>query len=75
MVWELFVEKIPWVGMGAVEVFTAVVMNGERLNTDKMPWSVVRRLIINLFTTQPVHRASSDKVTMSIVITYYLLHL
>ena len=62
MIWEIFLESIPWAGMSAVEVFTKVVMNRERLNTDRISWSVVRRLITNLFTNQPVHRPTSDKV-------------
>ena len=62
MIWEILVEAIPWAGMSAVEVFTTVVMNKERLNTDGISLNVVQRLIINLFTNQPVHRPSSEKI-------------
>jgi len=65
VVWEIFTETIPWLNMNAVEIFTAVVINRERLNTDRIPWSVLRRLITNLFTNQPIHRHSCDKVILS----------
>ena len=64
MIWEIFLESIPWAGTSAVEVFTAVVMNKERLNTDGISWAVIRRLIVNLFTNQPVHRPTADKVKL-----------
>ena len=71
--WEIFVETIPWDGMSAVEVFTTVVMNRERLNTDVISWSVIRRLIINLFTTQPIHRPTSDKVKHITLFYHYII--
>lgn len=76
MIWEIFVETVPWAGMSALEIFTAVIMKRERLHTDRIPWSVVRRLIINLFTNQPVHRLSSDKVKWSFDFTafYYYFY-
>lgn len=75
MIWEIFIEAIPWAGMSATEVFTAVVLSRERLDTDRIAWSVVRRLIINLFTNQPDHRPSSDKVKFTILqLNTLLLH-
>lgn len=62
VIWEIIIEAIPWAGMGAVELFTTVVINRERLDTDEIPWSIIQRLIISLFTTQPIHRPTSDMV-------------
>lgn len=66
VIWEIFTETIPWAGMNAMEIFTTVVINRGRLNTDSIPWNVVRRLIINLFTNQPIHRHTCDKVKLNV---------